>query len=246
MPKNFQRIAELGFQKVGYWQLVGDQLDFHINPEAREEKNVLYAFVSNGSLAYIGKTTQPIKDRLQRYKTPAKNSLKGGSTNIKNNKNIRAKLSEGAAVEIHIYFAKENNLLGGFSVNMAAALEDGLISELRPPWNGRSAPQKIESFVVAEPPKLQPPEKFPGRLSAEEFRGILKNKLKEAEVLGLGHIDIVSGALHREIGGYPGRNHAMPVCCSVMRGEMKGKDEVLAAPPKGRGASLKIRYFLPR
>lgn len=246
MPKNFRRIAELGFQKVGYWQLVGDQLDFHINHETREEKNVLYAFVSNGSLAYIGKTTQPIKDRLQRYKTPAKNSLKGGSTNIKNHLNIRANLSGGAVVEIYVYFSKEKNLLGGFSVNMAAALEDGLISELRPPWNGRSAPLKIESFVVAGPPKLQPPEKFPRRLSAEEFRGVLKHKLKEAEMLGLGHIDIVSGSLHREIGGYPGRNHAMPVCCSVMRGEMKGKDEVLAAPPKGRGASLHIRYFLPR
>jgi 5-methylcytosine-specific restriction protein A len=56
-------------------------------------------------------------------------------------------------------------------------------------------------------------------------------------------VDVNSGDLHRQVGGYPGRNHRMPVCCEVMYGKMKGDDAVLSAPPKGKGASLTIRYF---
>lgn len=51
----------------------------------------------------------------------------------------------------------------------------------------------------------------------------------------LSHIDIVSGELHREIGGYPGTDHRMPACCNVMRSNMQAGDEVLYSPPKGRG-----------
>ena len=38
----------------------------------------------------------------------------------------------------------------------------------------------------------------------------------------------------------------MPTCCSVMRGEMTSADEMLAAPPKGKGESVVIRYRLPQ
>ena len=57
------------------------------------------------------------------------------------------------------------------------------------------------------------------------------------------YIDIVSGDVHRAVGGYPGNNHRMPVCCEVMYERVKGDDEVIAAPPKGKGATLKIRYY---
>ena len=37
------------------------------------------------------------------------------------------------------------------------------------------------------------------------------------------------------------------MCCDVMYAKMvEGVDEVLAAPPKGKGASLAIEYLLPR
>jgi len=60
------------------------------------------------------------------------------------------------------------------------------------------------------------------------------------------YIDVKSGDLHSAVGSYPGVNHRMPVCCGVMRSAMKPGDEVLYAPPKGNGASLLIRYKLPR
>lgn len=58
-------------------------------------------------------------------------------------------------------------------------------------------------------------------------------------------VDVRAGDLHRQTGGYPG-NHRMPVCCDVMRKAMQPGDQVLREPPKGNGASLTIRYLLPR
>ncbi|MCI7800014.1 MAG: HNH endonuclease [Spirochaetia bacterium] len=56
-------------------------------------------------------------------------------------------------------------------------------------------------------------------------------------------IDLNSGSIHREIGGYPNNNHRMPECCEVMYSKMKGNDSIISSPPKGKGASLTIRYF---
>ena len=59
-------------------------------------------------------------------------------------------------------------------------------------------------------------------------------------------IDINAGELHLRVGGYPGPNHRMPVCCRVMKEEMHPGDIILQEPPKGAGASLTVRYMLPR
>jgi 5-methylcytosine-specific restriction protein A len=83
-------------------------------------------------------------------------------------------------------------------------------------------------------------------LTAEKFRLVLHTWLKEAERTNRATVDINSGQLHRMVGGYPGVDHRMPVCCSVMEAEMRSGDAIVGAPPKGRGASLTIRYRLPR
>jgi hypothetical protein len=83
-------------------------------------------------------------------------------------------------------------------------------------------------------------------MSAEKFRAALRKKLRDAERAGGKHIDVNSGKLHREVGGYPGLSHRMPVCCEVMRNEMTIADRIVAAPKKGNGASLTITYRLPR
>jgi hypothetical protein len=36
------------------------------------------------------------------------------------------------------------------------------------------------------------------------------------------------------------------MCCAVMRSEMSAGDAILQEPPKKQGASLTIRYELPR
>ena len=80
-------------------------------------------------------------------------------------------------------------------------------------------------------------------VNAETFRKALQRVFAEAKG---SFVDVTSGDLHRLVGGYPGRSHKMPVCCDVMRMAMQSGDTILASPPKGRGATLTIRYILPR
>ena len=59
-------------------------------------------------------------------------------------------------------------------------------------------------------------------------------------------VDVNAGELHRRVGGYPGYNNRMPICCKVMHNARIGADEIIASPPSGQGAILTIRYYLPR
>lgn len=81
---------------------------------------------------------------------------------------------------------------------------------------------------------------------SEALRSELKSMLRAATAEGRKHLDVNAGELHRAVGGYPGKNHRMPVCCSVMKQEMGPKDTILSEPPSGHGASLTVRYMLPR
>ena len=84
-------------------------------------------------------------------------------------------------------------------------------------------------------------------LKKEEFRVELRALLREAEQRGATYLEVNSGDLHRRVGGYPSPSHRMPVCCDAMYDEQRAGDICLPeGPPKGKGASLTIRYALPR
>ena len=91
--------------------------------------------------------------------------------------------------------------------------------------------------------KSDPPRKAP---IANDFWLRLFEIFSHASVAGEKFVDVKAGDLHKIVGWYPGPNHRMPICCRVMREEMQPGDFVVEEPPKGAGASLTIRYFLPR
>jgi hypothetical protein len=82
--------------------------------------------------------------------------------------------------------------------------------------------------------------------TAQDFEDALQEILHVAQNKGEDHVVVTSGDLHRRVGGYPGRNHRMPVCCGVLRRMMQRGDEILSEPPSGQGATLTIRYNLSR
>jgi hypothetical protein len=84
--------------------------------------------------------------------------------------------------------------------------------------------------------------------TAEEFRLELHRMMLEAIRSGNEFAEINAGDLHRRVGGYPGPNHRMPVCCEVMRTAVAADygDVIVASPPAGSGATLTIRYHIPR
>jgi len=78
--------------------------------------------------------------------------------------------------------------------------------------------------------------------TSADFTSRLNAILEEAHREGKDAVTVLAGNLHRQVSGYPARNHRMPVCCSVMRRKMGSSDEVIYAPPKGSGATLLVRY----
>jgi len=80
-------------------------------------------------------------------------------------------------------------------------------------------------------------------VNADTFRKALRQIFDESKA---SFVDVTSGDLHHLVGGYPGKHHNLPTCCNVMTSAMQSGDTVLAKPPKGRGATLTIRYVLPR
>jgi hypothetical protein len=82
-----------------------------------------------------------------------------------------------------------------------------------------------------------------GVVNADTFRKALRALFDEVKG---DFVDVTSGDLYRMVGGRTGRDHRMATCCSVMISLKRPGDTVLAQPPKGKGATLTIRYVLPR
>jgi hypothetical protein len=125
------RLLNIGFSYVGNWTLnnlsrLSLTLSSHYN-----SKNILYSFISNGEIKYIGKSIQTLESRLYGYQNPGSSQ----STNIRVNKLLVEQLQKGYPVDIFIL--NDNGLLnfGGFNINIAAGLEDSLIFEINPDWN---------------------------------------------------------------------------------------------------------------
>lgn len=72
-------------------------------------------------------------------------------------------------------------------------------------------------------------------MNSEVFEKEIARIMEEARLVGESYVDIKAGDVHRKVGGYPSKNHRMPVCCEVMYSLKKPKDEIISAPPKGKG-----------
>lgn len=126
-------LEELSFIKAGGWSLNNDDLLHDISSEMGSNKNVLYAFVCDNEICYIGKTTRALLRRIRHYQRPGPTQ----STNIRNNKSLKDLLSAGKRVDIYVLIDDKPQLYKGIhSINLAAGLEDSLIDYFKPKWNG--------------------------------------------------------------------------------------------------------------
>ncbi len=81
-------------------------------------------------------------------------------------------------------------------------------------------------------------------ITQETFKKTLEEIFDISRSLELTGVVVKSGNLHRLVGGYPGSDHRMPICCTVMKSMMNVGDEILSQPRSGQGASLEILYRL--
>lgn len=144
------RLIEIGFQQAGHWRLDDGRLVADLARLATQ-KNMLYAFICDGEIKYIGKTKSTLAARMRGYRNPADTQ----TTNIRNNSLIREILERGGTVDI--YALPDNGLLhyGAFHLNLAAGLEDDLIRVINPEWNGGRA-EPVPLVVEDEPEEAAP------------------------------------------------------------------------------------------
>lgn len=139
---SLDRLLEVGFELAGSWGLSDDDSQ---KPERGivlkrggsdylwGTKNVLYAFCVDETVSYVGKTTNSANVRFRGYQRPHEKQ----QTNKKCQINIEDALQNGKAVSIYIFCPIGNLKYGEFEINLAAALEDAIIREIAPDWNGR-------------------------------------------------------------------------------------------------------------
>jgi hypothetical protein len=134
-PVSMKKLQHIGFQKAGRWVYKSEKIDIELEEKFTDCTPVLYAFVVDGSIKYIGESRKTLRERMQRYKTPAKNHESGGTTNINNNNNIKKELDLGKSVEIYVFVDSGLLSYGGFKINLARGLETSIVEDLQPEWN---------------------------------------------------------------------------------------------------------------
>jgi hypothetical protein len=130
-----KRLEAIGFVYVGDWKASDSPdgiLEWSPTNECPSTENVLYAFVIDDDVKYIGKSVKTLKHRMRQYQKPGPTQ----SRNVRNNGYILNEL--GRNKKVNVYALPDNGLLyyGEFHLNLAAGLEDSLIKLSDPPWNG--------------------------------------------------------------------------------------------------------------
>jgi len=130
LESGLQTLLDLGFEEAGEWLASGAMLKCSL-VRHMEERDILYAFVSQGQVLYIGKSVRTLSQRMYQYQKPGPTQR----TNIVNHANIKQVLEQGETIQIFAFAPKEQLHYRGIPVNLAAGLENTLIGSLRPAWN---------------------------------------------------------------------------------------------------------------
>ncbi len=124
------RLQEIGFELAGEWLLDDGEPRIEVRRYSAAA-NVLYAFVSEQELLYVGRSGRALALRMQGYE-------QGGpprSVRARNRDRIVAMLMLDQQVALYAMPDPGSMLYGSFRVNLAAGLQHSLIDVLDPPWN---------------------------------------------------------------------------------------------------------------
>ncbi len=124
------RILESGFVKVGRWEIHEGKLMCNLVKE-QTSFNVLYAYIVDDEVLYVGKTTIRLKDRMYQYQNPDRRQ----KTNLRVNELLSKAVSDGREIKVFALPDPGDMDYHGFHLNLAAGIEDSVISQLQPTWN---------------------------------------------------------------------------------------------------------------
>ena len=151
--RDVEVLLNLGFVDVGKWRLKDDAIAYEldgVDVSASEvmldAPNALYAFTRGDKVVYIGKTARSIRRRYAGYCKPGRTQ----ATNQRCHSNIKAAIAKGDDIRILIFTPITHLRYSDFEINLAAGLEDSLIRDFKPPWNGRDRGNPISEDAERE------------------------------------------------------------------------------------------------
>lgn len=175
-----RRLLQIGFEQVGSWRLRDQELTLEL-ARMNGQRNVLYTFVDNAKVLYVGKTTGTLESRMGGYLRPHASQR----TNARNNLALLQLLRQDRTIDIYAWADPGMHKIGDFHLNYAAGLEDSIIRTVAPPWNGaRSAPTAtvaVEHPLLAEPVLDEPPA--PASSECESVPAVEVRALEDAGVI---------------------------------------------------------------
>jgi len=188
-----KELIELGFEKIGKWSYKNNLFKFELNNNYINKKNILYSFVIENKIKYIGKSIKTISQRLNGYKNPNISQR----TNFRLNNLIIEKLKTGKEVEIFLFVDNVNLSYRGNKINLSAGLEDNLIAEFLPEWNylGKSRKLTERKKII----KIENKENLMKKKYNEEIivkigeayysQGFFNIRKKHSELFSKNHLD---------------------------------------------------------
>jgi hypothetical protein len=117
-----------GFQRVGEWQLAGDDALELSSPAPRETG--VYAFILDSTIVYVGLTLTGLHTRMGSYRRGHVRQRTSSRVKVL----ILAALKEGRRVEV-LAATPDAMEWNSLPVSTAAGLEAGLIRKILPEWN---------------------------------------------------------------------------------------------------------------
>jgi hypothetical protein len=151
-----KRLKDIGFEEAAVWEIQGRGIRYCVHGDKQQQErmkalfavnNALYAFCCGKEVLYIGKTSRSLGTRLTGYCRPGL----AQRTNLKCNALIKAKIAKNEKIEIFAFAPqKDLPMHCGFQVNLAAGLEDILILDFNPPWNGGAIGAKLTETAERE------------------------------------------------------------------------------------------------
>ena len=99
MNESLRRIEEIGFKKAGKWFFDKDgKLEFDLDETKKELKNVVYAYVIDKKVVYVGRTSRTLNSRVKSCHGGKKLSVK-----------IKERLDEGVSADIYVLSSENVN-----------------------------------------------------------------------------------------------------------------------------------------
>jgi hypothetical protein len=190
----------------------------------------VYALMSINSIKYIGEC-ENLAARFGRngygYIAPRNCHYDGQTTNCKVNSLLLASARAGDRIDLWFHESARRK-----------EVERELLMVLKPEWNGTRGTKTVAGTGTQKPEV--------SKMTGDEFRVALQAEFDKGVLTGQHSVRVRSGDLHRVVGRYPGRDHCMPTCCSIMMSVIGSGDKIIKSPPGGKGANLIIEYRLPR